>query len=683
MGTRPNQTPTSEEGICLRTFQPFTESQLRYFDQLRSLRPDLHADDPEYMTLRSRAKELQHTLECLAEDVLKALLPLRDDLEWHVSSVSGRLPTSLSFTITRMAHSPQTDAQLIFLLREEGAEVGFGFGLRSTPQHEPIKQKFFRRVGQFHRKASRYVDALLQKDYRLWKAHKQTFLAPSLTPTQWQEEEGVIVRLLDRGSLIAFQQTLPGIVAQLFGECLGLYGFLDRVYTDIPTIRSLYLESPDDIESIPLETDIHDIQALNRECIVDFLAYTHERQFYFTPELVRAYVLSLQTRPITILSGTSGTGKSQLATLFAQFLTEDVDSPSGNPHVAFVSVRPDWLDPQALLGYYDTLRHVYRPTPFLQLLLRAEQDPQSPYFAIIDELNLARVEYYLADLLSTLESRQYDARGSLIQQATIPLHDSPEPLTLYDPYFGTVSLPAALAIPPNVYITGTVNIDATTHRLSPKVLDRVNVLEVPATSPARYIEWLTQPSSPPIARSAAVMAQQRSAFTRHGSFTANYHTSQLTLSPDAIRDIADTLECIFQIMAQAGFSVGLRLVQAVLDFAENSERLYSPASAPLPWILDRQLLQTVLPRLHGTRQRMEPLLWKLLQLCWPQRQQTSFRASLPTSVPIPHQLDTLRIDALHPDHADNPPDMPASAQKIAQMLTELQTETYIDFHLYR
>lgn len=140
---------------------------------------------------------------------------------------------------------------------------------------------------------------------------------------------------------------------------------------------------------------------------------------------------------------------------------------------AVIAVRPDWTDNRGLLGYYNPITGSYQTTPFLRLLLAAADEeaqaaregrPRLPFFVVLDEMNLARVEHYFSDFLSCLESG--------------------EPLHLHDarPVAEGVSetgeaVPMQLSIPRNLFFTGTVNVDETTYMFSPKVLDRAFVLE--------------------------------------------------------------------------------------------------------------------------------------------------------------------------------------------------------------
>ena len=147
----------------------------------------------------------------------------------------------------------------------------------------------------------------------------------------------------------------------------------------------------------------------------------------------------------------------------------------------FVSVRPSWVDHTALLGEYDERLERYLRTPVLELLLRAQREEleareqdrlPAPYFIILDEMNIAQIEHYFSDFLSALESRRYDADGT-IRQEPLNLHSADaHELTWIDEQGVEYRIPTRLEIPTNVMFTGTVNEDDSTFSLSPKVLDR-------------------------------------------------------------------------------------------------------------------------------------------------------------------------------------------------------------------
>jgi hypothetical protein len=170
---------------------------------------------------------------------------------------------------------------------------------------------------------------------------------------------------------------------------------------------------------------------------------------------IRRYHLSLKTRGFVVLSGVSGTGKTWLAQAYAD---------SVKAKALIVPVAPNWNTNEDMLGYLSPLDGAYHDTPFSQFLRdastewqaaeREDRDPW-PYHLILDEMNLARVEYYFAKFLSAMEIRAR-AGSALIELAP-----------------GDV-----VTLGQNLSFIGTVNIDETTHMFADKVFDRAQLVEL-------------------------------------------------------------------------------------------------------------------------------------------------------------------------------------------------------------
>ena len=160
-----------------------------------------------------------------------------------------------------------------------------------------------------------------------------------------------------------------------------------------------------------------------------------------------------------LLSGLSGTGKTQLMIRYMKAYLNLLDLDDED-HFKLVAVTPAFRDPTPLLGYYNSLHadKPYVPGELTELLIAADANPDKPYFLIMDEMNLARVEYYFAPLLSAMES----GNG-------IAFHHQPQPVD---------AVPSKLSgWPKNIFLCGTVNMDETTHAFSDKVLDRAFTFE--------------------------------------------------------------------------------------------------------------------------------------------------------------------------------------------------------------
>ena len=111
-----------------------------------------------------------------------------------------------------------------------------------------------------------------------------------------------------------------------------------------------------------------------------FYDFFENRGFYFPKEILTRYFLSLKTKPFVILTGISGTGKTKIAQVFAEYIYQDEAVEEKEKRIAFISVRPDWMDNKGLLGYYNILDQKYHATKFLQLLIEAKNNPGKPHF---------------------------------------------------------------------------------------------------------------------------------------------------------------------------------------------------------------------------------------------------------------------------------------------------------------
>lgn len=179
--------------------------------------------------------------------------------------------------------------------------------------------------------------------------------------------------------------------------------------------------------------------------------------FIFHPWQIATYVTALRTKPFVILAGISGTGKSKLPELVARLT-------AGN--CVRVSVRPDWTDSSEVLGYID-LNDRFRPGRVLQLAHDAEMDPDRYHVCLIDEMNLARVEHYFAEVLSAIEDRRPSADGGY-QSTALVAQKLPADFSQWQEQ----------TIPANLGIVGTVNMDESSHGFSRKVLDRAFTIEL-------------------------------------------------------------------------------------------------------------------------------------------------------------------------------------------------------------
>jgi hypothetical protein len=389
----------------------------------------------------------------------------------------------------------------------------------------------------------------------------------------------------------------------------------------------------------------------------DLEAYFGDRQFWLPAEVIANYAISLMTKPFVILSGISGTGKTKIAQLFAAYMTQEASSS----RAVFLSVRPDWTDGRGLLGYYNPITEQYVPTELLKLMLRATQDPENPYFVILDEMNLARVEHYFSDFLSCLESRRPDGNGGVLQEPVV-LHHQPEPLAVNDDGGRTLLIPPRLEIPMNLFITGTVNVDETTYMFSPKVLDRANTIEFNIVDLERYgnLEAGDAPSSR--YRLARMPALGRAPQASKEAY------DQL---PD---DDKATLALLNRLLAPAQLHFGYRVANEIALYLHHAELWVGEEARTTA--MDLQLLQKVLPKFHGSRSKLEKTLMALLHFCL-EEAETNLNAGAAWTRQVWPELRLSDDQQLElPGGSFR---FPRTAGKVYRMLHTLQDQGYASF----
>ena len=339
-------------------------------------------------------------------------------------------------------------------------------------------------------------------------------------------------------------------------------------------------------------------------------------------EFLNRFVTSLVAKPFLILTGNSGTGKTKLAELFVQWLCRSVSS-----QFAIVPVGADWTDNRNVLGFVNHLRStslkeagaeinvpVYQTTKILDLLLDAarKENAGKPFFLILDEMNLSHVERYFADFLSTMELKE----GRLL------LHR--EGRSLPRKQGGSCDVPEALLLPRNVFVIGTVNIDETTYMFSPKVLDRANVIEfrVDTDAPTGFLKSGGR-SIGEVARASAGYAEgflELSLRARSVKGAALALVANPDLSPDDAKDGFDESRVIitdlFALMQKRHQEFAFRTMAEVLRFLAVDYEL-KPTGQAWNWreAVDAQILQKVLPKLHGSKRKIGSLLAALAKYC--------------------------------------------------------------------
>ena len=263
----------------------------------------------------------------------------------------------------------------------------------------------------------------------------------------------------------------------------------------------------------------------------------------------------------------------------------------------FISVRSDWTDATPLFGHYNFVDQRYHLTPALNFILSAQEHPEMPFFLILDEMNLAKVEHYFSDFLSCLESRHVE--GGKLTQEPIHIHSDSGWLNTNNEYFDLVG--PTLALPPNLFVTGTVNIDESTYMFSSKVLDRANVIELNDVDIKTYGSGATQ------AGASTFLLKD---FPDLAKFELPQKTDFLSISTEA----REFLTAAHAILEKHNLHFGYRVINEVSRFVLNAQAYCEPHADLVNQALDRQMVQKVLPKFNGPQSKLDIPVRELLTL---------------------------------------------------------------------
>ena len=294
----------------------------------------------------------------------------------------------------------------------------------------------------------------------------------------------------------------------------------------------------------------------------------------YSDTLIKRLAYSLMAKPFVILSGLAGSGKTQLALAFAKCLSENIEE-----QVCTVSIGADWTNREPLLGYPNALKsgeYVMPESGVLQLLMRANKDLSKPYFLILDEMNLSVVERYFADFLSAMESG--------------------EPIKLWDNE--SEDVPKEILLPKNVFIIGTINVDETTYMFSPKVLDRANVIEfkIAADEMDKYL-------------GKKVNINLESAYSACADMSVDF-VNKAKSQVEKDDKNKDVLLSFFRELKKVNAEFGYRTVNEISRYLHFANGDLADDAA-----MDTAILQKLLPKLHGSRKKLVPVLAAMWKLC--------------------------------------------------------------------
>ena len=308
--------------------------------------------------------------------------------------------------------------------------------------------------------------------------------------------------------------------------------------------------------------------------------YIQANGFTYPDGMIENFYLSLKSKPFVILAGTSGTGKTKLVSLFAEAI---------GAKMQLVPVRPDWSDSSDLFGHVD-LSGNFVPGEIIDFVKEASEDIDTPYILCLDEMNLARVEYYLSDFLSVIETRRFEddkiVTNNLLAKEKYGVGNG-----AYEHY-------GDLYLPENLYIVGTVNMDETTFPFSKKVLDRANTIEF------SYVD---------LAPDFTCYNESPEILDLDNSFLKTDYLKLASCSDEAdfVEEICSELQDINNVLQQANAHVGYRVRDEIVFYMLNNKKadLLERNTA-----MDNEIMQKILPRIQGSSSAVKEMLCDLFKI---------------------------------------------------------------------
>ena len=301
------------------------------------------------------------------------------------------------------------------------------------------------------------------------------------------------------------------------------------------------------------------------EFITSFGDFLNNQGLSFPSRAIKSFHTSLKVQDISslaILAGISGTGKSELPRQYANFI---------GAQFLMLAVQPRWDSPQDLLGFYNYVEQKYKPTDLMRGLYQfnhQETLQDRLVIVLLDEMNLARVEYYFSEFLSKLETRRSQDTYLDIDVGSIPLPDEER----------------RVKIPEQFLFVGTMNEDETTQTLSDKVLDRANVLTFGKPSQLQL-------------RGNSNSHQTPVEYLSYNDFQG--WIKQPHQNDTVVENVKKYLDDTNQVMETMGYPFAHRVYQAITKYVVNYPGVVDSNSPEFKSAIADQFGQKILPKLRG------------------------------------------------------------------------------------
>lgn len=323
----------------------------------------------------------------------------------------------------------------------------------------------------------------------------------------------------------------------------------------------------------------------------------------------RREIAAIKTKPFLLMAGISGTGKSRMVrTLAYKTCPEKLRTDHEPRNFKNISVRPNWHDSGDLLGYVTRINgNAYHVTEFIQFVLKAWHNTDTPFFLCLDEMNLAPVEQYFAEYLSKIESRR-KTETQIITDTLISAEQVSTYKKDFRPYVQDDELMGeflrnGIGIPSNLIVIGTVNMDETTHSFSRKVLDRAMTFEKNIDTPDGRL---------PLPGNTDSDWTYENSFPREWLLTTVLKPSSIVDEFSEATKVVEYINKVNKVLEGTSFMVAYRTLDEAIIYMYHTSLCEGKPDDWFDQAFDDVLLMKVLPRIEGDENSVASPLKELI-----------------------------------------------------------------------
>lgn len=526
----------------IQSLQQQTEGQQERLQQLETQletqQNELTQQQQQQAELAGDISQKQSQQQFLAEEI-EQLQQQREELNQITTNLEFLRVTYDRLDAERQEHESRINELRPEIERLEAERTRI---LQEIQNHQPDYQE----IQEHRRRLNDLIWQIREKESRVRELDSEISQLEAIINSRNEE----ITRLQEE------KQDLEKQIAQLQGEISAIEESSEQALKSLKEGLWSLEELPETPQTIESETNF----------ITDFTNFLNDQGLSFPSRAIKSFHTSLKVQDIsalTILAGISGTGKSELPRQYANFI---------GAKFLMLPVQPRWDSPQDLLGFYNYVEQKYKPTDLMLGLYQfnhQEELQDRLVIVLLDEINLARVEYYFSEFLSKLETRRSQKTYLDIDVGSLPLPKEEKRVKL----------------PKQFLFVGTMNEDETTQSLSDKVLDRANVL----TFGKPYQLQLKEESN-----------HNNSAPTEYLSYDSfQQWVTQPNENNEVVEAVKEDIDRTNQVMEKMGYSFGHRVYQAITKYVVNYPGVVDSNSAEFKSAIADQFGQKILPKLRG------------------------------------------------------------------------------------